>query len=236
MPVEASSGPRLEHSVREGWWWSRWASRRVITGITDRHGDAALLAASLAGPITMVAAEQVHGSSLAVIERHDPTPLVIPGCDALLTSVSRAALLVRSADCLPVFFTDASRGVVGIAHAGWRGLAAHLLTRTIAMFRHVYHSRPDDLRVAIGPSIRSCCYEVGPEFAERFGAFVRLQNGRRTCDLIGVAVDQLTRCGICPTRIVDSEHCTACEAEHWYSLRREGQAAGRMTSLIMLRS
>lgn len=171
-----------------------------------------------------------------MIERHASSPLVIAGCDALLTSVPRLALLVCSADCLPVFFTDTSRGVVGIAHAGWRGLAMNILARMIAAFHHVYHSRPDDLNVAIGPSIRSCCYEVGPEFAERFGAFVRVQNSRRTCDLIGVAMNQLTRCGVRPTRIVDSQHCTACEPARWYSLRREGQAAGRMTSLIMLKS
>lgn len=160
----------------------------------------------------------------------------VGGADALLTDVAGVALMIRTADCLPILFADSARGAVGIAHAGWRGLAAALPARVVAAFRHAYHSRAEDVRIAIGPAIRACCYEVGQEFVARFGAFVRERGGRRTCDLVGIAVDQLRRCGIRPDRITDPGQCTACHLERWYSLRREGPATGRLTSLILLRS
>jgi copper oxidase (laccase) domain-containing protein len=105
----------------------------------------------------------------------------------------------------------------------------------IAAFRHMSYSDPADLLVAIGPAIRACCYEVGQEFADRFGRFVHTRKGRLTCDLIGVATEQFRQAGIRAEHLFDSGHCTGCERGEWFSLRREGQAAGRLTSLIMLR-
>jgi len=143
--------------------------------------------------------------------------------------------VIRTADCLPIFLLDPQRRAVGIAHAGWRGLAAGLLLRLVTAFRHVYHSRPVELRAAIGPAIRSCCYEVGPEFETRFGSFVQVSSGRRTCDLIGVAIRQLRRAGLTPSRMVDSGQCTFCSSSPWYSIRREGQDTGRLLSFIAIR-
>ncbi len=234
MPVEANSVPRLEAGREGGWWLRRWASGRVVAGITSRHVETSLLLRRLQAPPT-VEAEQVHGSSVAAIERRTGSLPPVQGCDALVTSVPGLALLIRTADCLPLFFADPSRGVVGLAHVGWRGLAEELPARVLAMCRHVYHSPASELRVVIGPAIRSCCYEVGLEFESRFGRFVQVRGGRRTCDLIGVAMDQLLRCGIRPEHLLDSQRCTACEAQHWFSLRREGQATGRLTALIMVR-
>lgn len=207
-----------------------------MAGIADRHIDPADLIRALELPVTMVEVEQVHGSSVAIVEHCASPTTVVAGADALLTRVPGVALLVRTADCLPVFFADPTRGVVGIAHAGWRGLAASLLARVVSAFRHTYHSQASELRVALGPAIRVCCYEVGAEFRERFGPCVRERGGRWMCDLVGVARAQLEQCGIRSDRILDSRRCTSCEPQHWYSLRRDGPATGRLTSLILLRS
>lgn len=233
MPAAGSAGA-LE-PTDAGWRFRRWAGRRVAAGLTDRQTDLARLIQSLGVRVSAVAAEQVHGASIAVIGGWGKDEGAVPGCDALLTRLTGVALVVRTADCLPLFFADPARGVIGIAHAGWRGLAASLPARVVSAFRHAYHTSADELRVAIGPAIRACCYEVGPEFAERFGPFVRTAQGRRTCDLIGVARSQLERCGVRPERVVDSARCTACERRHWFSLRREGPSTGRMASLIMMR-
>jgi len=213
-----------------------------VAGLTSRHVEASRLLQDLHPSATMVEAEQVHGSSIAVIAHAPPpagmagnTPTAVPGCDALLTHVAGVALGVRTADCLPLFFADPGRGAVGIAHVGWRGLVGHLPARVVAAFRHVYQTWPRELAVAIGPAIRACCYEVGPEFAGQFGPFVQERGARRTCDLVGVAVDQLRRCGVRTGQILDTGQCTACDVQRWYSLRQEGPATGRLTSLIMLR-
>lgn len=219
-----------------GWRFRHWRSPRIVAGVTDRHVEPSTVLHALRADGHTVDADQVHGSSLAAIGRHRQPIQRIPGCDALLTETVGPALLIRTADCLPIFFTHSLRGVVGIAHAGWRGLAARLPARVIAAFRHLYQCRAEELEVAIGPAIHACCYEVGPEFAGRFGRFVREHDGRRTCDLIGVAMDQLRASGVRADRLVESARCTACEPDHWYSVRREGDATGRLTSFIMLRS
>ena len=224
----------LEVRPGGGWWFTSRVLPRVAAGITDRQTDRSILVPRRRPP-RLVEAEQVHGASVAVVERSSDVLGPIAGCDALVTSQPGIALLIRTADCLPIFVADPARGVIALAHAGWRGLSAHLPMRVVAALQQAYHCRAEDLRVAIGPAIHSCCYEVGPEFGTRFGPFVTERGGRRTCDLAGVAVDQLRRCGVRTDRMVDSGICTACDADHWFSLRREGQATGRLTSIIMLR-
>lgn len=235
MPVEASDAPRLVIAGGGGWRLQGWASSRVVAGITDRTGEPMAVLQELCKPAVTVRAEQVHGASIACIERRLEPEQVLAGCDALVTALPGVALFIRTADCLPLFFADPARGVIGLAHAGWRGLAADLPARMVAAFQHAYHSRPEDLRVAIGPAIRPCCYEVGAEFEERFSGFVRDEGGRRSCDLIGAATEQLRRAGVRPGQVLDTRHCTACERERWFSLRHEGQETGRMTSFIMVR-
>ena len=212
MPAAQIERTLLRSTPSGIWELEGWSPRRVRAGVADRHTDLTRLSAELPAGSRLVQAEQVHGAGIAVIERSQDTAQPIAGCDALVTGVAGTALVIRTADCVPLFFRDDSRGVVGLAHAGWRGLAAKLPLRLIAAFRHLYHSRPEDVRVAVGPCIRACCYEVGPEFAGRFGPFVRQHPGRRVCDLVGVAIDQLRLGGIRTRQIADSQRCTACEA------------------------
>ena len=234
MREQRNDRPRLAAARGAGWWFPSWGGRRIRAGVTDRRTDPARLLEALGYPVTAVSVEQAHGGSVAVIQRC-ARAVTVAGCDALVTRTPGVALLVRTADCLPLAFADPRRGVIGIAHAGWRGMMAGLLARVVRAFHTNFHTPPHELEVAIGPAIRACCYEVGPEFLQRFGTFVQTREGRRTCDLVGIAQEQLARCGIQPARIVDSGCCTACEADRWFSWRREGAAAGRMVSLIALR-
>ena len=234
MALAVGQAARFVHAQDGGWRFRPWASSRCAAGVTDRRQTAAALAASLGGAAALITAEQVHGAGIAVIGRADVAG-PIAGCDALLTALPDVALGIRSADCLPVFFADPVRGVVGLAHAGWRGLAAELPLRMIAAFRHAFQSPPGDLHVAIGPAIRACCYEVGADFPAAFAPFLRREGARRTCDLIGAAIAQLRRGGVRADRITDAERCTACDATQWFSLRREGPQTGRLSSLIMWR-
>jgi len=177
----------------------------------------------------------VHGASIAIVDRLLDSTEPIAGCDALVTARPGMALLIRTADCIPLFLVDPSRGVAGIAHVGWRGLGLRLPQRLLAAFRHGFHSRPEALRVAVGPAIRACCYEVESEFVGRFAPFVQPRDGRLYCDLVGAAIDQLRQGGVPARHVLDSQRCTSCESEHWFSTRREGQGTGRLTSFIMVR-
>ena len=232
MPVAASDAIRLEPLDGLGSRLRGWASARVVAGITNRRAEPSAWLARFK-PQACAEADQVHGAGIADVT--GALTAQVAGCDALVTDTPGAALRIRTADCLPIFFADPVRGAVGLAHAGWRGLAASLPARMVAALSQVFHSRADALQVAVGPSIGPCCYEVGPEFAQRFGPFVQEARGRRTCDLAGVAVDQLRRCGVRADRIVQTRRCTACETDEWFSLRREGPETGRLVSFIMLR-
>lgn len=234
MPVAASSTPSLRQAS-SGWWFRGWASPLITAGLTGRASSAADLISALKLPVVVIEAEQVHGASVAIVERTRQDGRSLAGCDALVTACPGVALLIRTADCLPVFVADPLRRVVGLAHAGWRGLHASLLARLVGAFRHTYHSRPGDLRVAIGPAIRACCYDVGADVAAHFGAFIQRQGARQTCDLIGVAAGQLQSSGVSRKHIWDSGRCTGCETQDWFSLRRQGEGAGRLISLIVLR-
>ncbi|MDP3704171.1 MAG: polyphenol oxidase family protein [Candidatus Omnitrophota bacterium] len=235
MAVAATETSVLREDSPGLWRFDGWGPAWVTGGVAGRPADLTRLSRHLPKTARLVQADQVHGSSIAVIQHVPVDGPPVAGCDALLTSLRKTALVIRTADCVPLFFLDPVRRVIGIAHAGWRGLAAGLPLKLLAMLRHAYQSRPQDVRVAIGPAIRSCCYDVGPEFAPRFGSFVQERAGRRTCDLIGAAIEQLQRGGIHQARITDTQQCTACAGGPWFSIRREGQGTGRLLSFLMIR-
>ncbi|MBI3320258.1 MAG: polyphenol oxidase family protein [Candidatus Omnitrophica bacterium] len=222
---------------RNGLWRFRLpdAGRSMIAGVTDRSATLETLRAQPAFANRLVLLEQTHGASTVAVESSCPPPAdPIPGCDAMTTAKAGIVGIVRTADCLPIFVWDPIRRVVGVAHAGWRGLEKRLPMRLIRFLRDVYHSNPRDLSVGIGPAIHACCYEVGQEFAQRCQPFVRTGGDRLTCDLVGYATEQLLASGVRPARLIDSGCCTACDPGTWHSVRRDGAAAGRLLSFIMM--
>lgn len=210
--------------------------RSMLAGITDRTGNFETVRAHLPSLCRFVLAEQVHGAGLASIEiPHAPIERV-PGCDALVTSLPHVALVIQTADCLPLYAWDPVQQIAALAHVGWRGLAKELPIRLVSFLSTRYQSRPEHLRAAFGPAIRACCYEVGQEFEARFPSWIRREGTRRTMDLIGCATAQLQAAGIRAGRITDTGLCTACEPARWYSVRRGAQAEERLLSFIVIRS
>lgn len=206
----------------------------VIAGVTERSCALDELRTRLPAARAVAQAEQVHGASVASIGPTSSASIIIPGCDGLATTVPGVLIVIRSADCLPILAWDPIRRAAAIIHAGWRGVAASLPARLIVFMQQMYASRPQDLWVGIGPAIRACCYEVGPEFERRFGAFVRSANGRRTCDLVGCARAQLREAGVRMASVHDCGRCTACDTALWYSYRREGEMGGRLLSFMVI--
>jgi polyphenol oxidase len=98
-----------------------------------------------------------------------------PPCgDALVTDQAGILLSVRTADCVPLLLVDPARRAIAAVHAGWRGSLERIAEKTVGEMRRAFHSQPEELLAAIGPSIRACCYEVGQEVVEAFrGSFSR---------------------------------------------------------------
>ncbi len=184
--------------------------------------------------------DQVHGREVVNI---DPS---LAGCgvkrkpenllkaDGGLTKSCGIPIAIFTADCAPVFFFDPVKRAVGIVHAGWRGASSGIIQNTVALFTEQFQSRRSDIQIFIGPLIKLCCYVVGPEFKERFDSYVSKRENQYYFDLNGFIVSELQRNGILPEKIIQSNLCTSCEKNYFFSYRREGIQTGRLASIIML--
>lgn len=224
----------------------------VVTLTTDRSADFRLpdkppalsqaqkkfLARQLGFPLPEVfAMRQVHGDRV-VLATKGPGPAdkktAWEEADGVLTSICDLPIAVRTADCLPIFIYDPRREAIGIIHAGWRGTQQRIAARAVQLLRRHWDCRPQDLRVAFGPAIRSCCYRVGAQFRQYFPAETTKRKEGYFLDLPQANKNQLVEAGVDAHNIFDSAVCTCCEATY-FSYRREGQTAGRMISLMMLK-
>jgi YfiH family protein len=155
--------------------------------------------------------------------------------DAIVTDEIAKAIGIRTADCVPILLLDPRRHIVAAVHAGWRGTAAQIIARTLVKLREEFGTEPNDLVAAIGPCIRQCCYEVGPEVAERFSEIYTNKNagnGKWNLDLSAANRMDMIESGMLPGRIFDLGACTACQAEDFFSYRREPENPGRMISSV----
>jgi YfiH family protein len=175
--------------------------------------------------------EQVHGSKVVLADR----PFTGLAADGMVTKEKGLALLIRTADCVPVFFHDADAGAVGICHAGWRGAKSGVVLETVRTLAREFGSRPASIQVALGPAIRQMCYEVGEEFENYFPGEVARRGGRRFFDLVGAVKRQLRDAGVPEGSVSDSKVCTACSCDRFFSARREGNDTGRLISAILLK-
>lgn len=155
--------------------------------------------------------------------------------DASFTRQRGVVCAVLVADCLPVLLCDEQATVVGVAHAGWRGLAAGVIEATVAAM-----AEPGQRLMAwLGPAIGPQAFEVGDEVRELFvgrdpqaaGAFAATTNGRWLCDIYRLARQRLHAMGI--ERVSGAGCCTVSDAGRFFSYRRDG-ATGRMAGLIWL--
>ena len=177
-----------------------------------------------ADPDGATMAWQRHG---ATVTRAQPRGIVTPGtvydhCDGLWSEAPGRAMLLLTADCLPMAIvrTKGARPAVEILHAGWRGLLAGIVAAGV----RAIGTRP--LAAAIGPSIGPCCYEVGEEvaapFREAFGEDV-VRHGR--LDLWTSAERALRAAGV--ERVDRFDLCTACNGDRFFSHRRDHTRTGR---------
>lgn len=201
----------------------------------ERAADAMRVA-----PNALIAVHQVHSATaISVTEPlHEK-----PRADALVTATPGLALSVLSADCQPVLFADVDAGVIGAAHAGWRGALDGVLDATLDAMETLGANRRNTV-AAIGPSISQGAYEVGPEFLEEFldqdpenaRFFANGVGDRLLFDLPGFGLHRLREADIGTAEWI--RQCTYSDADRFYSYRRSTHAKeadyGRLISAIRL--
>lgn len=191
-------------------------------------------------PETLIGVHQVHSADVVeVTGLLDPRPRA----DAMVTNQPGLALSVLTADCQPVLFADAEAGVIGAAHAGWRGALDGILGNTVEAMEALGAQRARIVAV-IGPSISQRAYEVGPEFLDAFLAedqsfaryFAQGEGDRMHFDLPGFGLNRLRAAGVGQAEW--TRHCTYHDPDRFYSYRRTTHAKeadyGRLISAIVL--
>jgi polyphenol oxidase len=183
--------------------------------------------------------KQIHSDLIYVAEGEAPEPSTQG--DALVTSEAGRWIGIRTADCVPLLMADPEKRVVAAVHAGWRGTAANIAGKTVSQMTSLGVD-PANLRVAIGPAIGGCCFEVGEEVLAEFSAWLpeaqaeRSQAGRPRIDLLAVNRRQLRDAGVRESHIDLLDRCTKCEPDLFHSFRRDREIAGRMVAAIRIRS
>ena len=186
----------------------------------------------------VVTAHLVHSARVGTVSPAD-RGRVLAETDALLTTAPGVVLMLRFADCIPVLFYDRRQRVVGLAHAGWRGIVAEVLPATVARMVEAFGCRPADLWAGVGPAIGPCCYEVGPEVVSQISSVLngrapfRRRDGRVYLDLWASAQRQLSAAGVGQVDV--AQMCTACRNDEWFSYRAEDGQTGRFGVVIGLR-
>jgi YfiH family protein len=184
---------------------------------------------------------QVHSAEVLVADEPRGSRDHLGKADALITDRRRVTLFMRFADCVPILLFDPKHHALGLVHAGWRGTLLKIVAAAVRAMSRQYGSKPIDLLAGIGPSIGPCHYEVGPEVVEQTRAFfggaadqlLARTNGRYHLDLWAANAHALREVGV--ERIEQSEICTACRTDEFFSHRAEQGQTGRFGALMGLR-
>lgn len=192
------------------------------------------LAAFLPAPPVWM--EQVHGPTVVTLGATPPA--VPPVADAAVTREIHVVCAVLVADCLPIIFADRKGAAVGVAHAGWRGLAAGVVEATVSAFAGIGVA-PESLIAWIGPGIGPSAFEVGSDVVHAFAAtdrdahncFTPSHEGKWLADLPALARRRLGAAGV--TTVTGGGFCTFRDSARFFSYRRE-RASGRMAALAWL--
>ncbi|MCR4705858.1 MAG: peptidoglycan editing factor PgeF, partial [Lachnospiraceae bacterium] len=172
----------------------------------------------------------------------DSNPFTLES-DGYVTNVPNLPIAVFTADCVPVLLEDRTSGVIGALHSGWRSTVADIekkgLEKMCALGAHV-----SDIRIAIGPSIDRCCFEVGAEVTDAVDALIGKEaaaplydmkgGGKFMLDLRGVIRTRFLQLGIDPTHIEMTGSCTMCHPDRYFSHRYTHGQRGSQANMIML--
>lgn len=247
--LSAHTGIRHGFGTREG-----GVSKGIYTSLNCGAGsndcpedvaeNRARLAASIgAHPSQLITPYQVHSPD-AVIAEGVWSKADAPKADAIVTRTPGLAIAVSTADCVPVLFADSQAGIIGAAHAGWRGAIGGVLESTLDAMEKIGAER-GRITASIGPAISQAAYEVGLEFEDIFleedtanaEFFVRkVPDAKPHFDLTGYVCARLTRAGA--GKISNLNLCTYADSERFFSYRRTCHKSepdyGRQISAIVI--
>ncbi len=162
--------------------------------------------------------------------------------DGIYTDKRNLVLMSFHADCTPVFFYDHVKKVIGLAHAGWRGTLLNIAGKMVKAFVNDFNSDPSDIRIAIGPSLGSCCFEVDKDVADlflsengEFEKYMGIKEPKYYFNLWEINKYLLMKEGIKEENIEISGICTKCNNDLFFSHRGQGGKRGLLAGILMMK-
>ena len=171
---------------------------------------------------------QTHSTNVQYINK----PGIYENTDGIITHVKyKIPLVIQTADCVPVFITDNTKGIIGLVHSGWKGTSKSIILSAISIFSD-YGSELNDIHIYLGPCIKPCCYEIKYDVAQFFDEdFIMKNNNKLFLCLEEKIKNDLLNVGIQNSNIFESDICTY-EDKKFCSYRRDNNKSGRMYSII----
>ncbi|MFQ5576240.1 MAG: peptidoglycan editing factor PgeF [Anaerolineae bacterium] len=189
-------------------------------------------------PAATASCKLVHGNRV-VVARQSREPQFLEQADAIISAAPGVFLTMRFGDCVPLLFFDPANGVVGLAHAGWRGTVKNVTGAVAAAMKRRFGSKPANIRLVIGPSIGPCCYRVqrdvlraAQQTFDAPDAFFQRRNGDMYFDMWRANAHQARQAGL--GAVTQSNLCTACRTGEFFSHRAEGGKTGRFGVFVGL--
>lgn len=167
----------------------------------------------------------------------------IKGYDALITNEKGVVLVTFYADCVPIFIVDVKNKAIGAAHSGWRSSVKQIGVKTINEMEKQYGTKPENVIIGIGASIKKCCFQVGQDVVDIFKKQLPFSknyifndnvDGKYKIDLQGIIKQNLVENGVLEQNIQISNLCTMCNSDLFFSHRKMGNERGSLAGIISL--
>lgn len=186
---------------------------------------------------------QTHTTNVAVVGASDKGKHFAE-TDGMITDVPGICLVTFYADCVPLYFVDPVKRVIGLSHSGWRGTVGKMGKVTVEKMTEVYGVKPENVLAAIGPSICQDCYEVSEDVINQFRSafaeelfpvlFYRKENGKYQLNLWEANRQVLLETGIAEEHMAVTNLCTHCNPDILFSHRASGNRRGNLSAFLAL--
>ena len=198
----------------------------------------------------MVLSDQTHTTNVRVITEEDRgkgilRPQDYSDVDGMITNVPGIVLVTSYADCVPLYFVDPVRKVIGLSHSGWRGTVGKIGKHTVELMQETFGCRPEEILAAVGPSVCMDCYEVSEEVIDKFREafdkenweqlFYKKANGKYQLNLWKANELIFLESGILAEHMAITNVCTHCNSEILYSHRTMGNKRGNLCAFLALK-
>lgn len=198
----------------------------------------------------IVVSHQTHTTNVRRVTKADGGKGVVydrdyEDVDGLITNEKNLVLCTMYADCVPLYFVDVKNQAIGLSHSGWKGTAGQMGKRTLERMEEEFGTKPEDVYVAIGPSICMDCYEVSSDVIDAFKLVFskeemevicyQKENGKYQLDLWKANEILLLNAGVLKEHIEVTRLCTHCNSDRMFSHRKTGDKRGNLGAFLCLK-